>query len=81
MNRDEATTTIRGILGEIAPEADLDSVDPKADLRTEIDLDSLDFLTLVERLAVTTGVDIPESDYRDVRSLSGLVEYLTARSG
>jgi hypothetical protein len=32
-------------LGNIAPEADLTTVDPKADLREALDVDSMDFLT------------------------------------
>jgi len=52
-----------------------------ADLRDAVDLDSLDFLTLVERLAETTGVDVPENDYDQVRSLDGLVQYLVQHAG
>ena len=80
MNRDEARTAVLTALSRIAPEADLEALDPGADLRTEIDLDSMDFLGLVESLAETTGVDIPEADYHDVRSLDGLVDYVTARA-
>jgi len=80
MNRDEARTAVLTALSRIAPEADLEALDPGADLRTEIDLDSMDFLGLVESLAETTGVDIPEADYHDVRSLDGLVVYVAARA-
>jgi acyl carrier protein len=65
------------ILGQIAPEADLSDVDPDEDLRTELDLDSLDFLGLIEGLKERTGVDVPEADYPLVRSLTGLTTYLT----
>ena len=39
------------LLAEIAPDADLESLDEDKDLRRVIDLDSLDFQTLVERVA------------------------------
>jgi acyl carrier protein len=77
MNRVAARQVVVSAIGGIAPEADLDLVDSTADLRTEIDLDSMDFLGLVEALAQSTGVDIPEDDYHEVRSLDGLVEYLS----
>ena len=80
MNADQARDTVAAILGQIAPEADLDDVEPLEDLRTELDLDSLDFLGLIEGLKERTGVDVPESDYPRVRSLDGLVTYLTSHS-
>lgn len=67
------------LLQQIAPDADLGAVDPDRDLRRAIDLDSLDFQTLVERVAERTGVEIPEVDYPQARSLRGLSEYLAAR--
>jgi len=80
MNTEDARAAVVDALARIAPEADLDEVDPGADLRSEIDLDSMDFLGLVEALAESTGVDIPEDAYREVRSLDGLVAYLVRRA-
>ena len=76
MTRDEALAVVREVLGGIAPDVDLATVAPDADLRTEADLDSMDFLGLVEGIAERTGVEIPESDYPRVRSLDGLAAYL-----
>ena len=76
MTRDEALAVVREVLGGIAPDVDLALVAPDADLRTEADLDSMDFLGLVEGIAGRTGVEIPESDYPRVRSLDGLAAYL-----
>jgi acyl carrier protein len=80
VNADQARDTVAQILGQIAPEAELDDAEPSEDLRTELDLDSLDFLALIEGLKERTGVDVPESDYPQVRSLNGLVTYLTSRT-
>ena len=80
MNADLARETVAAILGQIAPEADLDDVEPSEDLRTELDLDSLDFLGLIEGLKERTGVDVPEGDYPQVRSLDGLIAYLTSHA-
>ncbi len=78
MTKDTARSAVISQLSRIAPEADLSLVDPAVDLRREIDLDSLDFLGLIEALATSIGVSVPESDYDQVRSLNELVEYLTA---
>jgi len=80
VNATDARTTVLGLLGEIAPEIDLDAVPDDEDLRDAVDLDSLDFLTLVERVHERTGVDVPEMDYDQVRTLRGWADYLVART-
>jgi acyl carrier protein len=76
VNATLARDTILGLLADIAPEADLTGLADDADLRDAVDLDSLDFLNLIERLAERTGVDVPENDYPDVRTLAGLSNYV-----
>ena len=66
-------------LNNIAPEVDLATVDPAADLREAIDIDSMDFLNLVTALHHRTGIEIPELDYPKLITLSGMVAYLEAR--
>jgi acyl carrier protein len=66
-------------LNNIAPEVDLATVDPAADLREAIDIDSMDFLNLVTALHHRTGIDIPEIDYPKIVTLSGMVAYLAAK--
>jgi len=80
VNASLARDTILGLLADIAPEADLSRLADDADLRDAVDLDSLDFLNLVERLAEATGVDVPENDYPEVRTLEGLATYVAAHS-
>lgn len=76
-------TNIRKIVQEelnnIAPEVDLATVDPAADLREAIDIDSIDFLNLVTALHHRTGIEIPELDYPKLATLSGIVTYLEAK--
>jgi len=60
----------------VAPDVDLDDVDGGARLRQDLELDSLDFLRLVEVIDTDTGVDIPERDYPAVATVDGLVGYL-----
>ena len=73
------TDVILEALAHVAPEADLSSVGADADLRLELDLDSMDFLNFVVGIDDRTGVDIPERDYPQLSTLNRCVEYLTAR--
>jgi acyl carrier protein len=68
-------------LGNIAPEADLATVDPEADLREALDIDSMDFLNFVIALHRRLAVDIPEIDYPKLVTLDGAMTYLRAKTG
>ena len=81
LDRDALRATTLRVLGEIAPEADLGSLDPNAELREVLDLDSMDFLNFVIGVHAATGIDVPEEDYRRLSTLEGCVAYLSARSG
>jgi acyl carrier protein len=80
VNPDEARTAIAHVLGQIAPEADIDAVPADADLAEELDLDSMDFLNFVTGLLEETGVDVPERDYPHLQTLDGSVRYLVDHS-
>jgi acyl carrier protein len=67
------------LIRQIAPEADLGSIDPTASLQEELDLDSMDFLRLMALLLAETGIDVPERDYPQLNSVAGFIEYVTAR--
>jgi acyl carrier protein len=76
MNTAEAKALILDVLGGIAPEAELDKLPGKAQLREELDLDSMDFLDFVAALHERTGIDIPETDYRRLATLDDAIAYL-----
>ncbi|HYA69557.1 MAG TPA: phosphopantetheine-binding protein [Acidimicrobiales bacterium] len=78
MNDDDARNLIRSVIGEVAPEADLDSVGPDEMLQEALDLDSIDFLNFVTGLHERTGLEIPEREYPELATLEGCVRYLTA---
>jgi acyl carrier protein len=63
----------------IAPDADLASVDPEADLREAIDIDSMDLLNLVAALHERLRIDIPETDTSRLTTRAGAEAYLRAR--
>ena len=69
---------VREELSNIAPEADMKSVDPGADLREALDIDSMDFLNFITAIHHRLGIDIPEIDYPKLITLNGAVAYLAA---
>jgi acyl carrier protein len=77
---EDAKETVLRTLRTIAPEIEPEHGDPAADLRDEVDLDSMDFLNLVLGVSREVGVEIPESDYPRLRSLDGWVAYLAERA-
>jgi acyl carrier protein len=71
---------VRQAIGAIAPEADLTTVDPDERLRDAFDIDSLDFVRLLEQLQNLTGVTVPESDYAKIATLRELTAYVEAHA-
>jgi acyl carrier protein len=67
-------------MARIAPEIDINGIDPQADLRRTLDIDSFDLLKLLIGLHETLGVEIPETDYGKLRSLNALVSYLLSHA-
>jgi acyl carrier protein len=78
---DELRTLILREVGNIAPEIDLDQIDPASNLREQVDLDSMDMLNLLIAIHGATGIDIPEADYSKMASVDDAVAYLRARVG
>lgn len=79
MNTEELHALVLEVLVDIAPEADPATIDPSQDLREELDLDSMDELNLITRVSERLGIDIPEADYPQMRSLDGASSYLAGR--
>jgi len=76
---DELKALILREVGNIAPEIDLDQIDPASNLREQVDLDSMDMLNLLIAIHGATGVDIPEADYAKMTSVDDAVAYLRTR--
>lgn len=79
MKEEEIRTVVTSLLSKIAPEADPRTLDPRADIRDALDIDSMDFLRFVVSVHDALHVDIPEADYPKVRTLEGCVGYLGAK--
>ena len=76
MSRADVQTTVVTALADAAPHIDPATVEPGAHLQEDLELDSLDFLQFVERLAELTGIEVPERDYGQLTSIDATVEYL-----
>ena len=79
MNDDIRAQVIAALL-DVAPEVDASTIDDDVDLLDEYDLDSMDLLNLVTTLHERFGVDIPEDDYAQVRTVRSAVDYLQSRA-
>ena len=67
--------TIQGI----APEVEAGALVAGKSLRSQVDLDSMDWLNVIIGLHERFKVEIPESDYAQLTSLDAIVSYLAAR--
>lgn len=81
MTRDEISGVVLGVLGNIAPEADLSLLHGDVDLRDQLDIDSMDQLNFLIAVHNQLSVDIPEADYPLVQTLDGLLDYLERKLG
>jgi acyl carrier protein len=81
MNETAIRAVLQEELGNIAPEMDLQSLEPAADLREALDIDSMDFLNFVIAVHRRLNVDIPEIDYPKIVTLDGALKYLGAKLG
>lgn len=79
MTPQQAREQIGFALKRAAPGSDVDAIDPDADLRESLDLDSLDFLQFVEILSETSGHRIEEDDYPELDTLNSSIRFLAAR--
>ena len=78
MTPNELRPAVLRALHRVAPEADLNSLDPKEDLREALDIDSIGILEFATCIHKETGIDVPERDYPRIVHLDDCIEYLTA---
>ncbi|WP_235683304.1 acyl carrier protein [Mycolicibacterium fluoranthenivorans] len=77
---DRIREEILAALTAIAPEIEADNVDERAPLRQQVDLDSMDWLNFLRGVHERLQLDIPEVDYKRLRTLADLVEYAEQRT-
>jgi acyl carrier protein len=80
MTPDEARTALEEAVAHVVPGADLTSLAPDADLRDELELDSLDFVEVVEQLSGIVGFRIEDHEATALRTVDSATRFLTARA-
>ena len=79
MTESKIGQVVREALSNVAPEVDLDTIDPAKNMRDQIDIDSVDFLNFVIGLHKELGIEIPDADVPKLGTLNGCVTYLQSR--
>ena len=81
LDREQVRVTALEVLRGIAPEIEAGDIEPARSLRSQVDLDSMDWLNFLIGLHQRLGVNIPESDYAQLVTLDNVLDYLLARLG
>jgi len=76
MTREELRDHVIEIIGDIAPDEELDGINDDEALRDQIELDSMDFLDIVLELRKRHKVEVPEEDYPQLRTMNSTLDYL-----
>ena len=76
MNKQQIRETILRTLAEIAPDADVRSVNPNVSFHDQFEIDSIDFLRLMLTLEKALKITIADCDYPRLSTLEGCVSYL-----
>ena len=80
MNEQDARAAVHQAIGQVAPDLEPADLADGARLRQDLELDSLDFLRLLETVYSATGINIPEGDYPQVATVGGLIAYIAGHA-
>jgi acyl carrier protein len=80
MNQDTMRAILAQELEAIAPDVDMSTIDTRADLRDELDIDSMDFLRLTVNLSKRLGVAIPDTEHAQLMTFEAMLRYLVAHA-
>lgn len=78
---DQIRDEVLSVLTAIAPEVEPAEIDDDAPLRDQVDLDSMDWLNFLVGVHKRLDVEIPEADYRRLRTLGDVVAFVSAHAG
>lgn len=81
MNNIELRDLVYRNLKRIAPECDPSELSPEENIREALDIDSFGFLQVLIGIGEETGIEIPETDYAQVFTMAGMLDYLARRQG
>jgi acyl carrier protein len=79
LDQEQIRAKVLDIIKILAPETDTGNIVSDLPLRKQIDLDSMDWLNVLEAIRERIGVDVPETDYGKLGTLDNVVAYLANR--
>ncbi|OFZ72263.1 MAG: phosphopantetheine-binding protein [Betaproteobacteria bacterium RBG_16_64_9] len=79
MDDQELKKRVLTVLKSIAPEVDEAELVSDRPLRSQVDLDSMDWLNVLIGIHQDLAIDIPEADYAKLVTLDDLVAYCAKR--
>ncbi|NJN48178.1 MAG: acyl carrier protein [Candidatus Competibacteraceae bacterium] len=79
MNQNAIKETVTRLVNEIAPDANVEAVDPDVSFHDQFELDSIDFLRLMLALEKEFNIAIFDFDYPKLSTLRGCENYLMTR--
>ncbi len=79
MHEEQIRELILDRLRQIAPEADIENLNPDLRYRDQFGFDSVDFLNFALSLQEQLKIAIPEEDFPALATLNGCMTYLTSK--
>jgi acyl carrier protein len=76
---EEIRSVVLRQLARIAPEINTSELRHDSNLREQVDLDSMDFLSFLIGVGQELGIEIPEADYARIDTIDHCVDYLAGR--
>jgi acyl carrier protein len=80
LDREQVRVTALEVLRGIAPEIEAGDIKPARPLRSQVDLDSMDWLNFLIAVHQRFGVEIAESDYATLDTLDRICEFVAAKN-
>ena len=80
-DQEALSAIVMSLLRAIAPELEPDTLNPARPLRSQVDLDSMDWLNFLVSLSEHFGVVIPEADYARLVTFNNVLDYLAGKRG
>jgi acyl carrier protein len=64
----------------VAPDIEFDALDLSQPLRDQVEMDSMDFYTVLVQVHKQMGVNVPDSVLMELNHLNALIDYIAANA-
>ncbi len=79
MSQDHIRKLVLRQLQKIAPEVDIENINPDARFRDQLEFDSIDYLNLMKLIREELQIEISEIEYPKLATLNGCIQYLSGK--